>query len=432
MPMSVAPVSSTWATSGGAWLTGWADGPPLAAPAGVATIVGRAHQRLIESSRAPGATTSGGTTLAGLDAMALIGERAALGGLSRSGARSCGGATVLFPAADGWIAVALARPDDLALVPAWLCTEMNVRAIEPGTPDIAALGTEVSRRSVEELVGRATLVGLAVGALAADGSGEVSPSDPVFVGYHRSGSPIGHRPLVVDLSSLWAGPLCSDLLTGRGCDVIKVESSRRPDGLRADGSGLFDLLNTGKRSVALDLATAAGQRLLHRLVEAADVVIEGSRPRALEQMGIDARQVLAGRRTKVWLSITGFGRDGDAAQRPGFGDVAAVAGALVAWGDNNEPCFLGDAIADPLTGLVAAAAVADALDAGGSWLLDVAMARVAACAAQGIERPSGVLAEADVCPPRARSARGVAAALGADTVAVLDVSIGGLEGGPHR
>lgn len=411
-------MSSTWATSGGAWLSGRADGPPLGAPTGVAVIVAAVHQRLVEFARTRGDAAM--AELAGLDALALLGERAALGGLSRRGAQSCGGSTVLLAAADGWIAVALARPDDLELLPAWLCAEVRVRVIEPESPDMAALGAEVSRRSVEELVERAVLVGLPVGALAADGSGEVPPSDPVRVGYQRRGAPIVDRPLVIDLSSLWAGPLCSDLLAGLGCDVIKVESTGRPDGLRSDDSGLFDLLNAGKRSVALNLATVEGQRLLNRLVEAADVVIEGSRPRALEQMGIDVRQVLAGRRTKVWVSITGHGRVGDAALRTGFGDVAAVAGGLVAWSGRNDPCFLGDAIADPLTGLVAAAAVADALDAGGIWLLDVAMARVAASAAQGIERPSAVLSEGDACRPRARPARGVAAPLGADTAAVLE------------
>ena len=64
----------------------------------------------------------------------------------------------------------------------------------------------------------------------------------------------------------------------------------------------------------------------------------------------------------------------------GFGDVAAAAGGLVA-GDAQGPCFLADAVADPLTGLVTAAAVLEALGAGGRWLIDAAMAPMAAAVA---------------------------------------------------
>ena len=66
----------------------------------------------------------------------------------------------------------------------------------------------------------------------------------------------------------------------------------------------------------------------------------------------------------------------------GFGDDAAVAAGLVAW-DEAGPCFCADAAADPATGLLAALAVVDHLAAGGRWLLDVALARVAAAALAG-------------------------------------------------
>jgi hypothetical protein len=76
----------------------------------------------------------------------------------------------------------------------------------------------------------------------------------------------------------------------------------------------------------------------------------------------------------VWLSITGYGRDSN---RVAFGDDAAVAGGLVAL-DADGPCFVADAIADPLTGVASAAAVATALERGGRWQLDASMAAVAA------------------------------------------------------
>jgi crotonobetainyl-CoA:carnitine CoA-transferase CaiB-like acyl-CoA transferase len=79
----------------------------------------------------------------------------------------------------------------------------------------------------------------------------------------------------------------------------------------------------------------------------------------------------------VWLSITGYGRDASVRERVAFGDDAAVAGGLVA-DAGDGPCFVADAVADPLTGVVSAGAVRDALHAGTRVLLDVALARVAA------------------------------------------------------
>ena len=85
------------------------------------------------------------------------------------------------------------------------------------------------------------------------------------------------------------------------------------------------------------------------------MVIEGSRPRALEQLGIDARSIVR-HGPQVWVSITGHGRDGANTMRVGFGDDAAAAGGLVDWVDGT-PHFVGDAVADPLAGLTAAMAV---------------------------------------------------------------------------
>ena len=116
---------------------------------------------------------------------------------------------------------------------------------------------------------------------------------------------------------------------------------------------------------------------LARLLVGADVVLEASRPRALEQLGLDARALVAGGGPRVWASITGHGRTGSERDRVGFGDDAAVAGGLVAWGEQ-RPHFVADAVADPATGLIAAAAVVDALAQGGRWLLDISLAGVAA------------------------------------------------------
>jgi crotonobetainyl-CoA:carnitine CoA-transferase CaiB-like acyl-CoA transferase len=224
-------------------------------------------------------------------------------------------------------------------------------------------------------------------------------------------APLERAPLVVDLSSLWAGPLCSRLLLAGGARVVKVESTSRPDGARADTTGFFDLLNHGKASVALDLPSTYGLAQLRRLLAAADVVIEGSRPRVLRQWGIDPLTLPDG--PQVWVSITGHGRDVD---RVAFGDDAAAAGGLVAW-EADGPVFLADAIADPLAGIAAHRAVVAALAEGGRWLLDVALARVAASLA--VARTEASPVEGPAPPPTARPIPGPAAELGADTAAVL-------------
>jgi crotonobetainyl-CoA:carnitine CoA-transferase CaiB-like acyl-CoA transferase len=222
--------------------------------------------------------------------------------------------------------------------------------------------------------------------------------------------------LVVDLSALWAGPLCGALLAEAGARVVKVESTARPDGARSGPAAFFDLLNHRKRSVALDLRARDGVQALRELLQAADVVIEASRPRALEQLGIDADELLATAGPRVWVSITGHGRTAPQRDWVAFGDDAAVAGGLVAW-DDDGPCFCADAVADPATGLVAAAAALDALATGGRWLLDVALARVAAHLAGPTLPTTGL--EAAPLAPTARRPPAPAPRLGEHTASVL-------------
>lgn len=378
-------------------LSGHADHAPLGPPARLVGGITAFGRRLTDRAASLGARVE-------LDWLALLGERAALAGLRRGGTTSCGGSTRLLPSADGWVAVALARPSDVELVPAWL--ELEAVPDDPWPSLAAALATRAS----EEVVERASMLGLPVGALgerAADAAGVVAtPFGP-------SSSP---RPLdqlvVVDLSSLWAGPLCASLLAMAGARVVKVESAARPDGLRGADDGLFDLLNHAKQSVAVDLATASGRSALAALIRTADIVVESARPRALAQLGIVASDELARPSgPRAWVSITGHGRS---SPRVAFGDDAAVAGGLVVE-DGVGPTFCADAIADPATGLVAAAAALDAVGEGGRWLLDVAMAGVAASFAGPTLPAADVVAAA----PRARPVAHPARPLGADTAAVL-------------
>jgi crotonobetainyl-CoA:carnitine CoA-transferase CaiB-like acyl-CoA transferase len=105
----------------------------------------------------------------------------------------------------------------------------------------------------------------------------------------------------------------------------------------------------------------------------ADVVIESSRPRALEALGITPQRFLDEAPGRTWISITGYGRSGPNANRVAFGDDAAVAGGLVAWEGPEAPVFCADALADPLSGLFAAFGGLAAMTAGGGILVDVSM-----------------------------------------------------------
>lgn len=412
---------AAWARSGAMALTGRANGPALGPPPGFVERIHSLEDGLLAEFRRSDVTLE-------LDSLALLGERAALTGLQRQGATSCGGATRLLRAGDGWLALSLARPSDVELLAAWL-GEAVARAEDPWS----SVAPAVAERGVSDLVDGGALLGLPVAALPAgnDDVAELARSDagpaaglPVLATSFGDAAPAAVAELlVVDLSSLWAGPLCAQLFGFAGARVVKVESTGRPDGARFGPPAFFDLLHAGHESVAVDFNTAEGREDLRRLLEAADVVIEASRPRALRQLGIEAEALLCNGRPRVWLSITGYGRTGDAAHRVAFGDDGAVAGGLVVW-DDQGPCFCADAVADPLTGLVAAMAVLASVAAGGRWLLDVSLQGVAAFfadkATSAEPAAAGHAAAVPVAPPRARRPAGVAALLGAHTESVLE------------
>ena len=239
----------------------------------------------------------------------------------------------------------------------------------------------------------------------------------IGAGLIRSAPPVPSMSglVVADLSALWAGPLAGRLLAGAGARVIKVESASRPDGARLGDPGFYAALNAGKESVAVDLDRPAGRETLVRIVAAADVVITASRPRALEHLGLDVEDLVGRHRPRAWLMISGYGRAGASANRVAFGDDAAVAGGLVSW-DGPEPCFCGDAVADPLTGLAGAAAVLSALGRGGAWIIDASMADIAGGMA-GPALPVDGLCPSPPLPPPAPI--GTVAGPGADTARVM-------------
>jgi hypothetical protein len=395
------------------WLTGRPSGPPLLAPGRPAALL---QDELDLLRAALDVRADGPTVLPGVE---LLGERAASAGLSRHGPLSPGGSFRVLPTRDGWIGLSLARPSDVELVPALVASD-DVADPWHATADWAAGVT------TEEAAERISLLGLP-GQAVPDPAGHAPTSTrPAVVATPGGRRRTRARPLVVDFSALWAGPLCAHLLGLGGADVVKVESVDRLDGARRGPRDFYDLLHHGHRSAAVDFGSATDREALLRLVRGADVVVEASRPRALRHLGLRAEELAAD--GVVWVSITAAGRDSDAV---GFGDdVAAGAGLVVANAGDLLPC--GDALADPLTGVVAARHAAQALLGDRGAVLDVSMRHTCleARADSRIEELA-MTRDADgewwvdsggwvlVARPTARRPAGPAAAPGAHTAEVL-------------
>lgn len=281
--------------------------------------------------------------------------------------RACG----LVRAGDGWIAVNLARDEDRELIPAWL-------GCGPDEDAWAALAREARGRTAADLIDGAVLLGLPAGRVGEARADRLAPPT-LQLGAPRRGS--GGRLRVVDLSALWAGPLCGAVLAAMGAEVTKIESVRRPDPTRTSTPDFFRRLNGHKRELQLDFAADDDRARLHDAIGSAAVVITSARPRAFAGLRIEPEAIFAANPSLVWVAITGYGWTGAAGQRVGFGDDTAAAGGLLRWTAKGEPRFAGDALSDPVTGLAAAMGALQGLATGGGVLVDAAMARSAAAAA---------------------------------------------------
>lgn len=410
--------AAAWARSGLMPLCGEPGALPQLSPLPIPSCADAALAVLAQLSGAP--------ALRGLSGAQLLSERAALMQLSRRGRVSAGGACRLLDTREGGIALSLPRDEDWALLPAWL----QLDGLIPHG-DWQALQQALHGASRDELLERAQLLGL---ACAADVDADASAPSWLRV---LQGAPLQpsaaprRAPRVLELASLWAGPLCGHLLQQAGAEVVKLESWQRPDGARRGNTDFYDLLNAGKRSVALDFSSAAGRAQLRALIAQADIVIEGSRPRALRQMGIVAEDLLAAHPQLSWIAISAYGRAPEQEQRIGYGDDVGVAAGLSAiqWQASGQHIFIGDAIADPLAGLHAALAAWASHASGGGRLIEVslygvlrhliAFARLPDARAWR-ERQARWQAQAGaVATPAPRRAPSAAAALGADTQSLL-------------
>ncbi|MFI0905011.1 CaiB/BaiF CoA transferase family protein [Streptomyces sioyaensis] len=207
--------------------------------------------------------------------------------------------------------------------------------------------------------------------------GRTSPQPPAF------GPLTGLR--VLDLATLFAGPLAATLLGDFGAEVIKVEHPHRPDPSRGhgpskDGIGLWwKLLGRNKKTMTLDLSHPGGRDVLLRLAAGADAVIENFRPGTLERWGLGWDELSAVNPRLVLARVTGFGQFGPYARRPGFGTLAeAMSGFAAMTGEPDGPPTLPPfGLADAIAGLGTSYAVMAALHArtasGRGQVVDMAL-----------------------------------------------------------
>lgn len=191
---------------------------------------------------------------------------------------------------------------------------------------------------------------------------------------------MNQRPLagvrVLELARILAGPWAGQMLADLGADVIKVERPGEGDDTRHwgppfvaghDGEPLgaayYHSCNRGKRSMAVDLASAGGQARVRELAAEADVVIENFKVGALARYGLDAASLRAANPRLVYCSITGFGQTGPYAHRAGYDFmIQAMGGMMSITGEpDGAPQKSGVAIADLFTGVYATTAILAAL-----------------------------------------------------------------------
>ena len=192
--------------------------------------------------------------------------------------------------------------------------------------------------------------------------------------------------VILDLTQILAGPMCTMVLADMGADVIKVEKPNGGDDNRRmgppfikDWSAGFLAVNRNKRSLALDLRSEAGRGVFRRLAEEADAVVENFRPGVMERLGLGYEELRNIKPSLVYCTISGFGSTGPARNRGGFDLVAqGVSGLMSITGHpNSPPAKVGVPITDLTAGLFAAngvmAACIHALKTGQGQMVDTSL-----------------------------------------------------------
>lgn len=175
---------------------------------------------------------------------------------------------------------------------------------------------------------------------------------------------------VLDLSRVFAGPLCGQVLADFGADVIKVEHPGRGDDTRDWGMRIgktettyYNSMNRNKRSITVDLQTPEGVKIIRDLLPQCDVVVQNFKTGGAEKLGLGYEQLKAIKPDLIYCSVAGYDSSGPEAKRPGYDLVIqGEAGLMAINGEANQPPLkFGVAAVDMMTGMYAAQAVLAAL-----------------------------------------------------------------------
>jgi hypothetical protein len=351
-PWSVAQMTPTegWKMSGASALTACNSAPP----GDIAACMRGAALALRVLS-----TQLGNEVI--IDGPALLSERERLCRTSHHpvpGMTLRGGGRML-ESADGWLAVNLPRDADWDLIPA-----LTMGLVQ--SHDTEALAHWGAQQRGQWVVQQAALLGLAVGAISPLKATQASNGPYMFQNTepkHRT-LPTMQSLTVMDLSRLWAGPLAGALLASAGASVTKIESLAQPEKVLPEDAAFAHRLNGNKERLRVDFNHPTA---LDKALAQADVVIVSARQRAFTSLGLHQRP------HQLWISISAHGGSEDPNQRVGYGDDAAAEAGAVCWEDG-VPHFAGDALADPVTGLLAAVTALGLLANGRTGLLRLDLA----------------------------------------------------------
>ena len=198
---------------------------------------------------------------------------------------------------------------------------------------------------------------------------------------------------VLDISRGLAGPYCTMMLGDMGADVIKVERPGRGDESRIWGppfvgepyasypgeSAYFMAINRSKRSITVNLRVPEGQEVIKQLAAISDVFVENFRTGTLEKMGLGYEDLRALNPRLIYCSISGYGRTGPYARRPGYDFIIQAEGGImgITGPGGGPPYRVGISIVDITTGIFSATAILAALRAreftGEGQLIDASL-----------------------------------------------------------
>jgi crotonobetainyl-CoA:carnitine CoA-transferase CaiB-like acyl-CoA transferase len=256
-----------------------------------------------------------------------------------------------------------------------------------GSDDVDAVTAAAAGWAAEDLATAVVAAGGAAAAVRTPEEWAASPQGRAVAGLplldlRRTTDGAPRRPAlrglrVLDLTRVIAGPVATRVLASHGADVLRVDGPRLPE----QREGLLDT-GVGKRHVVLDLADARERATVEELLAAADVVVQGYRPGALDVLGMDPEALAQRHPHLVVVRLSAWGRSGPWAGRRGFDSlVQAATGIATVYGSPEQPGVLPAQALDHATGYLAAATALAALtrqrDEGGGWYGELSLAQTA-------------------------------------------------------